>query len=225
MDANNIDQGVGMESGKSPPSEDRRNFILDALETFEGPLTRYARRMCGTQMSQETAKDAVQHTFLKLCQQDVESVKGKLGPWLFSVCRNRIVDQLRAKGKRSEHWLEPFDVADSQVGPAEKAEHREFLDRLSQRIGELKGPQREVIELWSQGFDHGEIAEILNKSRGAVRIGLHRAIKQLQKHPEVYEWLERATGPSKNKTSKSGPSNAKRASQSAEPTLSRGKNS
>lgn len=196
-----------MQGGKSPPIPDRKAFILSALDEYEQPLTRYAMRMLGSKSNFETAKDAVQHTFLKLCEQDLDSLSHKVGPWLYRVCRNRIIDLLRSKGRNTESWPESFQVCDSTPGPAEKAEQADFYRRLSVLIGTLSGMEREVIELWSQGFPHSEIANILKKSNESVRVGLYRGMKKLRQHPEVTEWLERATGQSKQEISH-GQSNA-----------------
>lgn len=193
------------EAGKSPPIRNRKQFILSALEKFEQPLTRYAQRLLGSR-DLEGARDAVQHTFLKLCEQDLEPIQHRIGPWLYSVCRNRIIDLFRAKGNQTESWPEAFQVTDAHPGPAEKVEQDDFYHRISQLIGQLTGLEREIIELWSQGLSHGEVADILDKSNGAVRMGLFRGIKKLKQHPEVAEWLERATGPSSELNSQGGAS-------------------
>ena len=41
------------------------------------------------------ARDVVQETFVKLCQQDSEKLRGSLKAWLFTVCRNGALDSLR----------------------------------------------------------------------------------------------------------------------------------
>lgn len=192
-----------MEAGKSPPVSNRKEFILFTLEEFEQPLTRYALRLLGG-TDLEAARDAVQHTFLKLCEQNLESIQNRMGPWLYSVCRNRIIDLFRSKTNQTESWPEALQVTDATPGPAEKVEQADFHQRLAQLIGQLTGTEREIIELWSQGFSHGEVADILDKSNGAVRMGLFRGMKKLKQHPEVAEWLERATGPSSESNSQDG---------------------
>ena len=174
-----------------------KQFVLKALDEFERPLTRYAMRMLGTTStdSVEGARDAVQHTFLKLVQQDPKKIKGKVGPWLYRVCRNRIIDSMRSSKARSqtEPWPPDDSIVDQRAGPAQLAEEGEILIRLRKLIGQLTGNEREVIELWSHGLSHKEIATVLDKPSGTVRVGLHRAIKSLKSHPEVKHWLERAT--------------------------------
>ena len=49
----------------------------------------------------DLARDVVQDTFVRLCQQDVGKVRDNLKSWLFTVCRNRALDLLR-KDKRKQ---------------------------------------------------------------------------------------------------------------------------
>lgn len=190
-------------AGKSPPVSDRKKFILFALEEFERPLTRYAQRLLGG-TDWEAARDVVQHAFLKLCEQDLGPIQHRIGPWLYSVCRNRIIDSFRSKTNQTESWPEALQVTDGTPGPAEKVEQADFYQRLAELIGQLTGTEREIIELWSQGFSHGEVADILDKSKGAVRMGLFRGLTKLKQHPEVAVWLERATGPTSEPDSQDG---------------------
>ena len=211
------------ENGK-PETVDRKQFALSALDEFERPLTRYAIRMYGTSRtdSVEAARDAVQHTFLKLIQQDPLELAGKVGPWLYRVCRNRIIDHLRSSQKTvyaTESWPPDRNAAESIIkskvdhrsGPSELAADKEILERLQTLIGQMSGSDREAIELWSQGLSHQEVAEVLNKSPSSVRVGLHRALNRLKQHPQVKNWLEqwqeRAT--CQSATSKSDRKNGK----------------
>ena len=67
--------------------------IIDcALERYERPLISYAKTITG---DLESARDAVQETFLRLSRQDLAALEPRLAPWLFFVCRNCAVDHLR----------------------------------------------------------------------------------------------------------------------------------
>lgn len=175
-----------------PLPEKRKSFLLAALQRYEQPLTAYAARLFSGDL--DRARDAVQHSFLKLCQQPPDTVDHKLAAWLYTVCRNRIVDELRAR--RSDNASLDQDCRDpNSPDPADRAEKLEFLRCLRSLINRLPEIQREVIDLWSHGFSSVEIAEILDKQTGAVRVCLHRGLKQLRQEPQVAAWLERATSP------------------------------
>lgn len=187
-------------SGIKPPDEtgSRKRFVMEAFERYERQLTAYALRFFGGPGGNlHAARDAVQFTFLKLCQQRPEKISDKLAPWLYTVCRNRIFDELKANKKRPQLSEERATQIDSSMpDPAEQLEIDDFLDRLPQLIDGLAKAEKEVVELWASGLKPAEIAEVIDKKSGNVRVTLHRAIKKLQQHPEVSHWLERATGQS-----------------------------
>ena len=171
----------------------QREFLLDALSQFEQPLTSYALRLTGNDW--ESAKDAVQHSFMKLCEQMPEKIRPKLAPWLYTVCRNRIIDELKVKQRATASDPGDFDNVDPKAwDPADRVEKDDFLRQLRIWIAGLPKSEQEVIDLWSHGLNANEIADVLKRRAGTVRVHLHRAIKKLRQRPEVANWLERATG-------------------------------
>src|SRR6185436_5663544 len=78
--------------------DSQREWVLTALEQFEGRLVRYATRLLG---DEHAARDAVQHTFLRLCHTSAEEMGERLAAWLFTVCRNRVLDVLRQAGREA----------------------------------------------------------------------------------------------------------------------------
>ena len=175
------------------PGASRKEFLLSALDQYERPLTAYATRMfCG---NLENAQDAVQHTFMQLCKQPPGKVIHKLAPWLYTVCRNRVLDELKSNNRQSATDPQSFDSIDPNASdPADRAEQIDFLRHLRKLMTGLRESERDVIELWSHGFHAKEISQILGQPSGTVRVNLHRALKKLREHPEVGNWLERATG-------------------------------
>lgn len=188
-------QTISEARGETAP-EARRRFVVETFEKYERQLTAYALRFFGGRQGDlHAARDVVQFTFLKLCQQEPRSLDGKLLPWLYTVCRNRSLDELSSRGRRSQFEDGEADGLDVKAAdPATVMERDEFLRRLPQLFGCLAKNEREVLDLWSHGFEPLEIAQILERSSGSVRVALHRAIRKLRQHPEVLIWLERATG-------------------------------
>ncbi|MDA1051771.1 MAG: sigma-70 family RNA polymerase sigma factor [Planctomycetota bacterium] len=166
---------------------DKRQWVLSALDEHECRLTRYAMRIAG---DEEAARDAVQHVFLRLCDQNPAELNGRLAPWLYTVCRNKIVDQLRRNGRH-----ETLDTPQSQaiVGrepdPAFAAEQRDLGEWLRELVEALPASLREVVDLWLDGFAHAEIAEITDRTPGHVRVLVHRALTKLREHPRTRELL------------------------------------
>src|SRR3990172_8871275 len=87
----------------------RGEWIEAALRRFEAPLLRYAARLLG---SEEAARDAVQETFLRLCQADRARVDDHLAQWLYTVCRTRAVD-----ARRKERPVDRLDESNTPAVP------------------------------------------------------------------------------------------------------------
>src|SRR5439155_5640299 len=75
---------------------DRREWVLAALDQFEARLLRYAQRLLG---NLDESRDVVQFVFLRLCDQSPAKIGDRLAQWLYTVCRNRALDVLRASGR------------------------------------------------------------------------------------------------------------------------------
>ena len=75
-----------MSPASEPLPSDPLYWVLEAVEAYELPLLRYARRLLN---DLDLANDAVQHAFVKLCEQSQEHLQGRVAPWLFRVCRNK----------------------------------------------------------------------------------------------------------------------------------------
>ena len=154
--------------------------MLSALEKYERHLTRYAARMLGGKL--DVAEDVVQFAFLKLCQQDQKKPDRQLKAWLYTVCRNRIIDEFRKSGRQTSIDPVHFETTlGQQVNPQIDVERREWFQRVQASIDRLPDQDREIIDLWSNGLRHSEIAKIVSKKAGAVRVQLHRVIQSLKK--------------------------------------------
>ncbi|MEI7780910.1 MAG: RNA polymerase sigma factor [Planctomycetota bacterium] len=172
-------------------SSDSHGWVLEAVDLYELPLQRYARRLLG---DFDLASDVVQHAFLKLCEQSQAALEGRVAPWLFRVCRNRALDHLRQSGR--EHCLADDNgqalsllphraAADGAADPSRVAEQRDLAARLRELLKDLPAPQRETIDLWCEGFTHKQIAEITGRTEVHVRVLAHRGLTALRSHPFV----------------------------------------
>jgi RNA polymerase sigma factor (sigma-70 family) len=164
-------------------SHGRREWVLSALDEFEGPLLRYARRLTG---DLDLARDVVQHAFLRLCDQESTELNGRLAGWLYTVCRNRAID-LKRRDSRLES-LPAFEGAEGpgrETDPADWLEAQDVGDALRGAVATLSEKQRDVIMLWAEGFSYREISQITGDREGYVRVLAHRAIAALREHPGV----------------------------------------
>jgi RNA polymerase sigma-70 factor (ECF subfamily) len=171
-------------------------FIREALTRHEVPLIRYALGFTG---DLETARDVVQDTFLRLCEQPPDSVDGHLTQWLFTVCRNRALDVQR-KSKRmttctetTEAELDRRAFADHEPTPADTADTRERTAHALDLLADLPPNQREVVRLkFQHQLSYQEIAAVTSLSVGNVGFLLHTALKTLRLRMEKLEAMPAA---------------------------------
>jgi len=174
-------------------SGESHGWVMEAVDHYELPLLRYARRLLG---DVDLAADAVQHAFVKLCEESREQLDGRVAPWLFRVCRNRAIDHLRRSGREHSVLDEPV-YSPTAVGhpgsrepdPAVSAERADLTALIRELLQDLPAPQREAIDLWCEGLTYRQIAEVTGRQEGHVRVLTHRGLTALRSHPLVRDLL------------------------------------
>lgn len=161
------------------PSISMEKFVSRAMEEYETPLIGYAASILN---DIERARDVVQDTFARLCEQDIAKVEKSLKAWLYTVCRNRALDVLR-KEKR----IQPLEeirwkkVAGNDLQPDEHAEMQERLARLSRYLDNLSENQRQVIILkFQHGLSYEDIRKVTGLGTGNVGFLIHTGLKRLR---------------------------------------------
>ncbi len=157
------------------PSE----WILDVVARWESDLVRYARHMVG---DVERARDVVQDTFLKLCQQDRGQLDGHLVEWLFTVCRNGALDVRRKEQRMTTMTLDAvMESAGFDPQPDDAAEQRDESHRVLQLMTGLPANQQEVLRLkFQHSLSYREISAITGLSETNVGFLIHVGIKRLR---------------------------------------------
>lgn len=125
--------------------------------------------------------DLVNEVFLKLWQQLQKGVSIKnVRAYIYQMARNSVIDHYRTRREhvditKIEHVLESeYDMVAENMT---QSEIRELLKRMSN----LRDDYQEMLHLrYVEDFTITEIAEILKKSKGAVKVTIHRAVKKLQ---------------------------------------------
>ena len=129
----------------------------------------------------EVAEDLTEDVFLKAFGKiSGVSKDGSLEAWLYQIARNRVIDYYREKKftvalEEVENTLEyetnVIDIVNLQ------RQQMIFLKLLK----ELGTEQQIVLKLkFLENLDNTEIAELLHKNEGAIRVIQHRAIAKLQ---------------------------------------------
>lgn len=160
-------------------SEEQLEWVQALLERHEGPLLRYAERIT---TDPERARDVVQDTFLRLCEQPRAKVEGHEAQWLFRVCRNRALDVRRKEGRmHTDDGQALATKTSNSPQPVAVAEGKEVTSQLMGLVGRLPENQREVVLLkFQNGYSYKQIAEITTHSVSNVGYLLHTALKTLR---------------------------------------------
>lgn len=125
------------------------------------------------------AEDVCQEAFVKLWHHQNAVDPLKIKPWLMKVIRNGCLDRLRRRRPGEE--LQDNSAADPAPGPMQASHQHELGQRLRRAIAGLAEPYRSLVVLRDiQEHSYEEVASVLELSLPQVKVGLHRARKQLR---------------------------------------------
>ncbi|MEW9556540.1 RNA polymerase sigma factor [Nonomuraea sp. NPDC050783] len=155
---------------------DRSRFEAVYRRTYEQILG-YAVRRCS---SPEDAADVVAETYVIAWQRIAALPDGEAGKlWLYGVARRVLANHRRSEQRRLTRHTELTDeIEHLYTAPS----HHSGQYGVDEAMDMLADSDRELLALalW-EGLDPGEIAIVLDCSRNAARIRLHRARKRLAK--------------------------------------------
>lgn len=148
---------------------------------------RYVDRVYGYAFYQlgdhHDAEDASERTFLAAMRAiDRYHDRGStFRAWLFRIAHNTIANVHRSRARRRTQPL-PFDLERPapDADPAGLVTRAEELHALMRAVGTLPDDRRQAVLLrFVDGLSSREIGEVLDRSPGAVRVLLHRALRDL----------------------------------------------
>ena len=154
--------------------------------SIQPALLRYLRVVVGA-----AAEDVASETWLQAAR-DLGAFDGgatAFRVWVFRIARHRGMDERRREGRRREDAREPSDqalggtpVPDASVDVMERSGTAWALGL----IATLPTDQAEAVMLRVvAGLGVAQVAEVLGKRPGAVRVASMRGLRRLARHPEV----------------------------------------
>jgi RNA polymerase sigma-70 factor (ECF subfamily) len=148
-------------------------------------LLAYAAR----RLDPDRASDAVSETMTRAVARidRYQPIQGSGGfdAWLFGICRHVVLDAQRAAGRRG---IEPPAEGVVHVDFTERLVSAEEADAVRSAFARLSEDDRELLELRVLGgLSAEDVAAVLGRRPGAVRMAQSRALARLRRHLEAVE--------------------------------------
>lgn len=137
--------------------------------------------------NKEEAEDLTSSVFLKTWNyiKDSEIKEKTLKALIYKIARNAIIDEYRKKALRDDISLEQNEnvqeIVDDKQDIASRIDVGIEKEKIILKLNALKDDYRELIILrYIEDLSISEIAQIQSKTKGAVRVEAHRALKALK---------------------------------------------
>ena len=128
------------------------------------------------------AEDLVQEVFVRILKyRGTYQSDAEFTPWMFRLARNAATDLWRARPKELAHEPDAPEPAAETEDPVDTMEQDDRKRRLAAALGRLPEEKRELLLLarFSE-MRYDEIGELLGITVGAVKLRVHRAMKELK---------------------------------------------
>ncbi len=154
---------------------------------FEVLYRRYLDRVYGYAFYQlgdhHDAEDATERTFLAALQAlpTYRDDGATFRAWLFRIAHNTIANARRSRfRRRTEPLPANLEPAAPNADPAGLVADAEELRRVLRAVAGLPEDRRQVVLLrFVDGLTSREIGQVMDRSEGAARVLLHRALRDL----------------------------------------------
>jgi RNA polymerase sigma-70 factor (ECF subfamily) len=125
-------------------------------------------------LKRDISQDLTQNLFYRMIKyrhsyKDGNSVKS----WIYQIARNLHADYCQHQKKTENLFLQTETYPEDMTTETDEYKEDDF-ERLDRAFSELSDSQR------YQGLKYGEISVIINQSVPAIKVAMHRAIRQLR---------------------------------------------
>lgn len=155
-------------------------------DLYVDKIYRFIYFKLGSAVSKEEVEDLTSETFLKIWDYVNQSENEEVGnpkALLYRIARGLVVNYYRQANCQPLVDINnlPQEIPDGRPNPEERFTSNQTAGQIEKALQKLKDEYREVIILKHiEDFSIREIAKILEKTPGAVRILLHRALQELK---------------------------------------------
>ena len=155
--------------------------LLELNDRYYDSVKRFIMRLVKDDW---VADDLIQETFIRV-QGSSHSVRdpSKISSWIFRIAYNLCQDHFKSRKKNSHAMNEPRDTPGilPEMSAHKGLERFQMGACVQEQIDLLPEFQRIVLVLYDLlGFNHNEIAEMLDITKANAKVRLHRARKNLK---------------------------------------------
>lgn len=158
---------------------DHESFAV-LYDLFVDPLYRYIYYRVGD----EEAEDILEVVFIKVWENihRYKAGKSSFSSWIFRIAHNLVIDHYRASsGKETQELSVTIADTDREHNPIKVTENTLNNKLLKQALNKLSKKYRDVlIYKFINQLTNREIAEIMGKTEGSIRILQFRALNSLK---------------------------------------------
>lgn len=127
--------------------------------------------------NKDDAEDLTSEVMIKMAKA-FKNQHGNFIAWVYRIAKNTLIDYYR-KGKTKEEIS--YENLSQEIPAEERAKEVLRIGKLKEAIEYLTKEQADVITLkFFQEYDNAEIARIMGKSVGAIKVLQYRALKSLR---------------------------------------------
>ena len=157
------------------PSSEFEALTLEYMDALYGAALRLTR-------SPKDAEDLVQDIFVRILKyRTTFRDDGSFETWLFRIARNARADYFRRRAPVEPLDGEAHDRPEPGPGPALRLQADRDRARLKRALMLLPEEKRELLVLARyRDMKYDQIADILGIEVGAVKVRVHRAVRELR---------------------------------------------
>ncbi len=165
-----------------------RQALAEFYDQTAGFLFSASMRILG---DPHEAEEVIQDVFVQIWDKAAtfDAAMGSPFHWALSITRNRSIDRLRSRERRSRLMTELQATTDpaSADPPVQTALAEEELISVRSAVAGLAPEQRQAIEMaFFGGLTHVEIAQELNEPLGTVKARIRRGMLKLREELRPY---------------------------------------
>jgi RNA polymerase sigma factor (sigma-70 family) len=155
------------------------------FDRYHTPLFNFYTKMT---QNRTVSEDLVQDVFLRILRYRQTYRPGTVfRTWIYQIARNARLDHVRKARPEAPLAAEPIAPAPA----TDSAQQKQEAQLLQRALMQLPEDKREILILSRfQELKYEEIARLMSCEVGAVKVRVHRALRQLR---DVFRELERGT--------------------------------